>query len=439
MRLKKILATMLVASLTAVVAAPVLADELEQMQQEVAENTAALSNVQEAIGAIEVEKEKLVGEIDTLDKQLVVTLANVESLSNQILDMEEKLVQTGKDLATAEDKKDVQYGAMKKRIQYLYETGGEAGWAVVFLENGNISDVLNQSEYTNKMYEYDRKCLQDYVDIVTEVETLQKQQRQEKASLEEAHMEQKAQQQVLETLLDEAKKSFKDYEKQLAEAQEIAQKYVELINRQNEQIRQLQAEREAARRAAEEAARQAAAYAAAQQAAAQAAAQQAAAQAAAQQAAAQQAAAQAESASVAPAEGGGDAADTAVAGASSEPVAMNPTGNDIVDYAMQFVGNPYVWGGNSLTNGIDCSHFVTAVLQNTGNYSGSYAMAEYWPGIGETVSYADAQPGDVLCYSGHVGIYAGDGKIVHAANSQQGIIVSDATYSNIISVQRVSN
>ncbi len=112
------------------------------------------------------------------------------------------------------------------------------------------------------------------------------------------------------------------------------------------------------------------------------------------------------------------------------------SGSSVVDYATQFVGNPYVWGGTSLTNGADCSGFVQSVYANFGV---SLPRTSYeQQTAGTEVSYADAQPGDLICYGGHVAIYMGDGKIVHASNSRDGIKVSDdATYRTILSVRRL--
>ena len=112
------------------------------------------------------------------------------------------------------------------------------------------------------------------------------------------------------------------------------------------------------------------------------------------------------------------------------------SGSSVVDFATQFVGNPYVWGGTSLTNGADCSGFVQSVYANFGV---SLPRTSYeQQNAGTEVSYADAQPGDLICYGGHVAIYMGDGKIVHASNSRDGIKISnDATYRTILSVRRL--
>ena len=110
-------------------------------------------------------------------------------------------------------------------------------------------------------------------------------------------------------------------------------------------------------------------------------------------------------------------------------------GQQIADFACKFIGNPYVAGGTSLTNGADCSGFVMSVFKEYGISlpRSSYAQSTY----GKEVSYSDAKPGDVIYYGGHVGIYIGDGKIVHASTERTGIKITAATYRNIITVRRI--
>lgn len=111
------------------------------------------------------------------------------------------------------------------------------------------------------------------------------------------------------------------------------------------------------------------------------------------------------------------------------------SGNSVIGYALQFVGNPYVWGGTSLTNGVDCSGFVMQVYAHYG-ISLPHSSAAL-RGVGHGVSYSEAQPGDIVCYSGHVGIYIGGGQIVHASNPRDGIKVSTATFKSIVAVRRI--
>lgn len=111
------------------------------------------------------------------------------------------------------------------------------------------------------------------------------------------------------------------------------------------------------------------------------------------------------------------------------------SGAAVVEYACQFIGNPYVWGGTSLTDGADCSGFVQSVYKHFGvdlpRTSGEMR------GAGTGVSYSEAALGDIVCYDGHVGIYMGDGQIVNAINSKKGIGILSATYTDIVTVRRV--
>lgn len=124
------------------------------------------------------------------------------------------------------------------------------------------------------------------------------------------------------------------------------------------------------------------------------------------------------------------AQNTAASSAGSE------MGKAVIDYATQFVGNPYVYGGSSLTNGTDCSGFVMSVYDNFGVSlpHSSSALRSQGSDVG---GLENAQPGDIVCYSGHVGLYVGNGQIVHASTSKTGIIVSNASYRQILSVRRI--
>ena len=110
-------------------------------------------------------------------------------------------------------------------------------------------------------------------------------------------------------------------------------------------------------------------------------------------------------------------------------------GKQIAKYGLQFIGNPYVWGGTSLTKGADCSGFTYRIYKDFG-YNISRTSRQQ-RSDGTSVKYEDAQPGDLICYSGHVGLYIGGGYIVHASNERTGIKVSKATYRQILSVRRI--
>ena len=110
-------------------------------------------------------------------------------------------------------------------------------------------------------------------------------------------------------------------------------------------------------------------------------------------------------------------------------------GKEIAIYGCGFIGNPYVAGGTSLTNGTDCSGFTQAVYKAYGYSIPRNSTAQR--SVGREVSYADAEPGDIICYPGHVAIYIGNGKIVHASSAKTGIKISNALYRDILCVRRV--
>ena len=122
--------------------------------------------------------------------------------------------------------------------------------------------------------------------------------------------------------------------------------------------------------------------------------------------------------------------------ASSYTTATSSIGSAVAQFALQFVGNPYVYGGTSLTNGADCSGFVMSVYNNFGvslphSSGGDRSVGAAVDGL------ANAQPGDIICYSGHVAIYIGGGQIVHASTAKTGIKVSNADYRTVLAVRRI--
>lgn len=417
-------------------AVSVSASREDDLREEQAWTSQQLDATYSRIDALWYQKQQLESEIATLDANLVNVMVSIQTLEGDIANKEADIVKTQGDLEKAQNAKDKQYEAMKKRIQYLYEKGGSDAWFQMMMNADNLADLLTRAEYTQKMYEQDRKSLEVYANTIKEVQKLEDQYTQEKAELESMKQEYEAESANLQYQLDIKRANSADCENEIAYAQQQATEYANLLAEQQAEIERLEAERIAAE---EEARRQAEAAAAA----------------AAAEAEAYDNYDYDESGSEDYSEGSGetdyeydeygnvidtentvDPSEYTSSSSSESSSSYSGSGSSVVDYATQFVGNPYVWGGTSLTNGADCSGFVQSVYSNFGV---SLPRTSYeQQNAGTEVSYSDAQPGDLICYGGHVAIYMGDGKIVHASNSRDGIKISDnAAYRTITSVRRL--
>lgn len=439
------------------------ASRKDQLKQDKAAAQSQLAAQESKINNLEDQKQTLSAEIDQLDSDLVNIMVEIEILDGELSDKEAQIEQTKADLAVAEENKQKQYEAMKKRIQYLYEKGGDDAWAQMLFQASDFTSLLNHAEYVQQMYDSDRNSLEEFKETVQQVEDLGDQLDSEKAELEEMNQEYQNRQASMQTQLQEKKATSSDYDAQIAQAQNQAAQYTELIRQQNAEIQKIEEEEkkaaeEAARKAAEEAAKKAAAEEAAKKAqeeankkAADEAAKKAAAEASKKSSSTSGSNTVASSGSSTSSKennntsGSSSSAATSKdngssssgsSGSSGSSVSYNPTGQSVVNYACQFVGNPYVWGGTSLTNGADCSGFIMSVYAKFGVSlpHSSGAMA----GCGRAVSYSEAMPGDIICYAGHVAIYMGGGQIVHASNAKDGIKISgNAAYRPIVAVRRV--
>ncbi|MCC6093572.1 MAG: NlpC/P60 family protein [Eubacterium sp.] len=496
-RFKRLLTIGIAAAMIGAQPLPVSADDydtqiqnadnaISDLQNQQSATNQSLTDVQNSINDMESDKQELLDQIDGYDQELVITMASISSMDDQIQQKEKELEQTEKDLADAEADQETQYNAMKKRIQYLYEKGGDNGWASVLIGSLSLSEGLDKVDDTKSLYEYDRNELTAYTETVTQVKNLKAQETAQKSSLEASKQELEGAKENLESLKADAQAQGQDLDALLADAQSKADQYYALIQEQNAQISELQSQKAAAEnaKAEQEAAEKAAQEKAAQEAAAQ--------QAAAQQAAASQTAVSgatdstgsgsassdasgatssdtsssdgtassntavsdntsssdngsSDNSSAAASDSGTSSGTSSNAGASSSASSSSGTsastttsgvtGQDVVNYALQFVGNPYVWGGTSLTNGCDCSGFVQAVYAHFGISLSRTTYTQANEGI--AVSYSDMQPGDVINYGSHTSIYIGNNMIVHAADESLGIITqSNPAFEPIVTIRR---
>ena len=339
-----------------------------------------------SVREIENEMSSLQNEIDALDAELVNLLTEIDGLERSIADCEAQLEDLSIELAAAQESEERQYQAMKLRMKYMYERGDQS-ILTILLESGSLSDFINRVEYANSVYEYDRNLLETFRATQVEIEGMQSEIETQKASLESQQASLAAKRTSLDSMITAKESQMDDFSVQLEKAKEEAAR---------------KAAEEAARKAAEEAARNAA--------------------------------------MVTPSgssSSGADNTDTGVVDANPAPV-TGVSGSSVVAYAQQFVGNPYVWGGNSLTEGCDCSGFVVEVYKHFGiNLSGSRNSGAL-RSVGQAVSYNNIQPGDIVCYSGHVGIYAGGGVIVEAQSTRAGITANrSVTCRKILAIRRV--
>lgn len=428
------------------------ASRKDQLKQDKAAAQSQLAAQESKINNLEDQKQTLSAEIDQLDSDLVNIMVEIEILDGELSDKEAQIEQTKADLAVAEENKQKQYEAMKKRIQYLYEKGGDDAWAQMLFQASDFTSLLNQAEYVQQMYDSDRNSLEEFKETVQQVKDLGDQLDSEKAELEEMNQEYQNRQASMQTQLQEKKATSSDYDAQIAQAQSQAAQYTELIRQQNAEIQKIEEEEkkaaeEAARKAAEEAAKKAAAEEAAKKAQEEANKKAAEASKKSSSTSGSNTAASSGSSTSSKNNTSGSSSSAATSkdngsssssssGSSGSSVSYNPTGQSVVNYACQFVGNPYVWGGTSLTNGADCSGFIMSIYAKFGVSlpHSSGAMA----GCGRGVSYSEAMPGDIICYAGHVAIYMGGGQIVHASNAKDGIKISgNAAYRPIVAVRRV--
>ncbi len=388
-RAKAVLALVLVVSLTIGSSQVVYATSAQNKKSEAEKN---LNDVNKKIDNLENKKEEIEGELDTKNEELVNLMVDVGILEKEIDQNEKQLKQVKKDLKTAQKNEKKQYQAMKKRIKFMYERGDSAVISSL-LESKSMADMLNRVEYFNEVYDYDRNLLDNYEKTRKQVEDLKAQVEDEKKELETAKDDLKQQQKQLETAMANLRSQQANADTQIANAKSLASEYQKTITEQNKIIQQ------------------------------------------------QQAAAAASQSSGGTSGGSGGTSkpnsNASVPGGNlNPPKTTNVSGSDVVNYAMQFVGKPYVWGGKDPNTGADCSGFTSYVYAHFGISIPSFSGAQR--SCGQEVSYANAQAGDLICYAGHVAIYMGGGKIVHAKGTAYGIVGNDnATYKTIITVRRL--
>lgn len=387
---------------------PAEATTVQDIQDQINKDNAALNDINDDMLAMQDEQDLLEEEICDLDAELVNTMTVIGGLEDDIAASEEAIEAKEQDIAAKEadirttqglyeearEKEEAQYDAMVARIQYLYENG-ETDYLAVLFSASSFSEILTLQSYIEAVYTYDQNMLAEYEAAREAVKQLWDRLEEEKASLEEEkasleeekasleadRAEMESQIAYLNGLLDKKKKESANYDAQIARMRQEANALKVKIRQEQAELKKIE-EAERRRTAAN------GSYTV--------------------------------SASIS----------DIINGASGSDL-----GKQIARYGCQYIGNPYVLGGTSLTNGADCSGFTYRIYANFG-YTiprTSYQQRS----AGTEVSYENAQPGDLICYEGHVAMYIGGGYIVHASNVKTGIKVSRATYKKILSVRRI--
>lgn len=404
----KIINLILVIAVVGLMTIPAEATTVQDIQDQINKDNAALNDINDDMLAMQDEQDLLEEEICDLDAELVNTMTVIGGLEDDIAASEEAIEAKEQDIAAKEadirttqglyeearEKEEAQYDAMVARIQYLYENG-ETDYLAVLFSASSFSEILTLQSYIEAVYTYDQNMLAEYEAAREAVKQLWDRLEEEKASLEEEkasleeekasleadRAEMESQIAYLNGLLDKKKKESANYDAQIARMRQEANALKVKIRQEQAELKKIE-EAERRRTAAN------GSYTV--------------------------------SASIS----------DIINGASGSDL-----GKQIARYGCQYIGNPYVLGGTSLTNGADCSGFTYRIYANFG-YTiprTSYQQRS----AGTEVSYENAQPGDLICYEGHVAMYIGGGYIVHASNVKTGIKVSRATYKKILSVRRI--
>ena len=379
----------------------VFASNISNIQQQINQNQNALNEVNNQLSQYEAERDEYQTHLDDQKAEMMNLMKDIVYYEEAVASKGEAINQATADLEVAEKLREEQYQAMLVHIQYMYERG-EDSFLEILLSSKDFADMLNRAEYVDSLYEYDENVLTDYENLVKGINAMRNTLENEKAELEEHQVALEAHKGELERIMAELEDTISDYDELVAQAQAKAKAYKQQIAAGQKQIDIIKKQQE------EEAKRQ--------------------------QLLLQQQQQNSNNNS-------GSNNNSANNNSSTTTVVGSGTGADIAAYALQFVGNPYAWGGTSLTNGADCSGFIMAVYAKYG-YSlphSSFSMRS----SGKGVSLSEAQAGDIICYSGHVALYIGDGRIVHAKNSDYGIVTDNVYYGwggkgpTVLAVRRI--
>jgi len=359
------------------------ATTIKEVQEQIEITKNELAGINDKIDTLSDEQDILYERMDDLNSEIINTMAQIGILEDQIVQKEADIAATQLEYEAAVEKQKEQESAMALHIQMMYEKG-TSSLLKLLLKSESFGDFLNKLDYAINFYQYENDMLDDFIANKEYIHSVWDQLEADKASLETDKKTMEEQKAYCDGLMEELKKEAADYDTLIAKAKREAKNAESLLKKEQEQLRKLQEEE---RRKQQITNTHNLTYAKT------------------------------------------NYTDIIDAASGSE------LGKKIAKYGCQYIGNKYVYGGTSLTNGTDCSGFTYRIYQNFG-YTiprTSYLQRS----AGKSVSYENAEPGDLICYDGHVGLYMGGGYIVHASNARSGIKVSKATYRKILAVRRI--
>ncbi len=401
-RMKKLMNLILVISLTVAAAGPAVQESItvsaittKELQDQIKNHQEQINDINSKVNSLSDEQALLEEKIEDLNSEIINTMTSIgmkedeiQAKEVEIADKQVEIDQTEAEYEAAKLREEQQHQAMLVRIRNMYENGN-ATYLGLFLEGNGLADMLNRMDYIEKVYEYDRLKLEEYEatknqvhdlwdQLVAEKDLLQG----DKDQLEQDKADLQNQKTNLDTMLAQKKKESANYDAEIKKYKQEASVAKKLLQQEQQQLKQLQAQQN---------------------------------------------------------RGNTTAANGNYATTDYTSTIDNASGSDlgkkVAKYACQYIGNPYVSGGTSLTNGADCSGFTFRVYSDFGYRLPRTSYEQRSAGTG--VDYSNAQPGDLICYEGHVALYIGGGLIVHASSAKTGIKVSKANYRTILAVRRI--